>query len=140
MKMAVDPVYYSSTPWEFHAVETGIETVREYFDDPKRCSLYVNDVHRTPFYGMDRELWEFSRFVKLRQSSCTVLHLVARFDGRNHEPKRNRTASNENLKTLTTKEAARQIVEDIHKECQRAWDKKKAFLTFLSKEFDSRDI
>lgn len=140
MKTAVDPVYYASTPWEFHLVEADIESVREYFDDPKRCSLYANDVHKTPVYGMDRKLWEFSRFVKLRQSSWTVLHLVARFYGRNREPKRNRAESNEALRTLTTKEAAQQIVEDIHKECQRAWDKKKAFLAFLSKEFDTQSI
>ncbi|MDP3981181.1 MAG: hypothetical protein Q8Q33_07210 [Chlamydiota bacterium] len=137
-KCAVDSVYYHSTPWEFHIVETDIETVREYFNDPKRCAFYVNNVHKNPFYCMERSPYEFSNFVQLKQSPWTRFGLVAHFNAPHFELRKKDTPNVEGLQFLTTEEIAKNIVEGIHRDCSSAWDRKKHVVAFLSETFNTR--
>ncbi|MCI5115286.1 MAG: hypothetical protein D3921_07330 [Candidatus Electrothrix sp. AW1] len=71
----VDPVYYSSEVRTFYLVETGIQSVRNFLENPVRTSCYVRDVHQNPVYGQDRHPLEFSLFVQLIQSDWTFFNL-----------------------------------------------------------------
>ncbi len=140
MNCAVDPVYYDSVPWEFYLLEADIETVREAFDDPKKCELYATDVHRTPFYCMEKPLWEFSRFVQLRQSSWMRFGIAAHLNIPGFDEKKKHEPAFDCQRPVSTEEAAKVIVEKIHRDCERAWDFKKSKAAFISKVFKSRAI
>ncbi len=161
----MDPPFYDSVPWEFYLLEADIETLREAFDDPKKCELYATDVHKTPFYCMGMNIWEFRNLIQMKQSHWTCFGLVAHpyfaetekdSQGpkdpqlmtiaektleamrRDREKERRRKRHKKTEAICLSTDLLEKTVEDIQRNHQVRWRQKKEALASLSKLFDSR--
>ncbi len=138
---AVDPVYYSSVPWEFHLVRIGMDEVRSYFENPVISSLYARDIHLKPAYGMDTELYLFSIFAKLKTSSWTLFRLSASFADKELEHlQRSRKRRPADTSALSSKDAAKVMANELRRESEMSWRIKQRRVALLSRIFSSQAL